>query len=421
MISVQEALQTILNNTQDFGVEEIPFLKSVGRTLKEDILADRDFPPFNRVSMDGIAVNHRFFDQGIRAFFIEGVQAAGAEQKTMKVASNCMEVMTGAVLPENTDTVIRYEDVVIENGIATISVHILELGKNIHSKGKDRAQGDLLISKNSIISAAEIGVLATVGKPTVKVAKMPNVMIVSTGDELVEVDEIPLAHQIRRSNAFTLVSLLERLNIQAKTAHITDNKELLKQKIETFLKEYDVLLFSGAVSKGKFDFLPEVLEELRVKKLFHRVAQRPGKPFWFGKLDTEPSQSDIKKELNLKKGSSISLRHQLSKLVFAFPGNPVSTYVNCLVYFYPWFAKSVGFELKEETVILGEDVSFKPQLTFFLQVRVDIKFGQLVAFPVKGNGSGDLASLVEADGFIKLPTKQTTFKKGENYTIIRYR
>ena len=421
MISVQEALQTILNNTQDFGVEEIPFLKSVGRTLKEDILADRDFPPFNRVSMDGIAVNHRFFDQGTRAFFIEGVQAAGAEQKTMKVASNCMEVMTGAVLPENTDTIIRYEDVVIENGIATISVHILELGKNIHSKGKDRAQGDLLISKNSIISAAEIGVLATVGKPTVKVAKMPNVMIVSTGDELVEVDEIPLAHQIRRSNAFTLVSLLERLNIQAKTAHITDNKELLKQKIETFLKEYDVLLFSGAVSKGKFDFLPEVLEELRVKKLFHRVAQRPGKPFWFGKLDTEPSQSDIKKELNLKKGSSISLRHQLSKLVFAFPGNPVSTYVNCLVYFYPWFAKSVGFELKEETVILGEDVSFKPQLTFFLQVRVDIKFGQLVAFPVKGNGSGDLASLVEADGFIKLPTKQTTFKKGENYTIIRYR
>ena len=395
MISVQEALQTILNNTQDFGVEEIPFLKSVGRTLKEDILADRDFPPFNRVSMDGIAVNYRFFDQGTRAFFIEGVQAAGAEQKTMKVASNCMEVMTGAVLPENTDTVIRYEDVVIENGIATISVHILELGKNIHSKGKDRAQGDLLILKNSIISAAEIGVLATVGKPTVKVSKMPNVMIISTGDELVEVDEIPLAHQIRRSNAFTLVSLLERLNIQAKTTHITDNKELLKQKIKTFLKEYDVLLFSGAVSKGKFDFLPEVFEELGVEKLFHRVAQRPGKPFFFGKTN------------NCE--------------VFGFPGNPISTYVNCLVYFYPWFAKSVGFELKEETVILGEDVSFKPQLTYFLQVRVDIKFGHLFAFPVKGNGSGDLASLVEADGFIELPRKQTTFKKGENYTIIRYR
>tara|TARA_R110002072_G_scaffold95197_6_gene209804 strand:+ start:3583 stop:4791 length:1209 start_codon:yes stop_codon:yes gene_type:complete len=401
MISVEEALQIILKNTQDFGVEEIPFLESVGRTLKEDILADRDFPPFNRVSMDGIAINQEYFKEGIRDFKIEGVQAAGAEQKTMKVASNCMEVMTGAVLPENTDTVIRYEDIVIENGIATIQIDSITGNQNVHQKGKDRSQGDLLIPKNRIITAAEIGVIATVGKATVKVAKTPKVMIVSTGDELVEVSETPLAHQIRRSNAFTLVSLLERLNIQAETSHITDDKELLKQKISGYLNEYDVLLFSGAVSKGKFDFLPEILEELKVQKLFHRVAQRPGKPFWFGRLVSEETRRD--------------------KIVFAFPGNPISTYVNCLVYFYPWFAKSAGFELKEETVILGEDVSFKPQLTYFLQVRIDVKFGHLVAFPIKGNGSGDLASLVEADGFIQLPKEQIEFKKGETFSFIRYR
>jgi molybdopterin molybdotransferase len=395
MISVQEALQTILNNTQDFGAEEIPFLESVGRVLKEDIAADRDFPPFNRVSMDGIAINHRFFEQGSRDFNIEGVQAAGAEQKVMKVDSNCMEVMTGSVLPDNTDTVIRYEDVEIKNGIARINVEVLELGKNIHTKGKDRSQGDLLIPKNSIITAAEIGVIATVGKATVKVTKMPKVMIVSTGDELVEVNEIPLAHQIRRSNAFTLVSLLEKLNIKAETSHIVDDKSILKQKIANYLKDYDVLLFSGAVSKGKFDFLPEVLEELRVEKLFHRVAQRPGKPFWFG----------------CREGKS----------VFAFPGNPISTYVNCLVYFYPWFAKSSGFELKEETVLLGEEVSFKPKLTYFLQVRIESKDGQQIAFPIKGNGSGDLASLVEADGFIQLPKEQTEFKKGKSFLFIRYR
>lgn len=401
MISVQEALQTILKNTQDFGVEEIPFLESVGRTLKEDILADRDFPPFNRVSMDGIAINQEYFKEGIRDFKIEGVQAAGAEQKTMKVASNCMEVMTGAVLPENTDTVIRYEDIVNENGIATIQIDSITGNQNVHQKGKDRSQGDLLIPKNRIITAAEIGVIATVGKATVKVAKTPKVMIVSTGDELVEVSETPLAHQIRRSNAFTLVSLLERLNIQAETSHITDDKELLKQKISGYLKDYDVLLFSGAVSKGKFDFLPEILEELKVQKLFHRVAQRPGKPFWFGRLVSEETRRD--------------------KIVFAFPGNPISTYVNCLVYFYPWFAKSAGFELKEETVILGKDVSFKPQLTYFLQVRIDVKFGHLVAFPIKGNGSGNLASLVEADGFIQLPKEQIEFKKGETFSFIRYR
>jgi len=401
MISVEEALKIILKNTQDFGVEEIPFLESVGRTLKEDILADRDFPPFNRVSMDGIAINQEYFKEGIRDFKIEGVQAAGAEQKTMKVASNCMEVMTGAVLPENTDTVIRYEDIVIENGIATIQIDSITGNQNVHQKGKDRSQGDLLIPKNRIITAAEIGVIATVGEATVKVAKTPKVMIVSTGDELVEVSETPLAHQIRRSNAFTLVSLLERLNIQAETSHITDDKELLKQKISGYLNEYDVLLFSGAVSKGKFDFLPEILEELKVQKLFHRVAQRPGKPFWFGRLVSEETRRD--------------------KIVFAFPGNPISTYVNCLVYFYPWFAKSAGFELKEETVILGKDVSFKPQLTYFLQVRIDVKFGHLVAFPIKGNGSGDLASLVEADGFIQLPKEQIEFKKGETFSFIRYR
>ena len=414
MISVQEALQTILNNTQDFGVEEIPFLESVGRTLKEDILADRDFPPFNRVSMDGIAINQEYFKEGNRDFKIEGVQAAGEVQKTMEVASNCMEVMTGAVLPENTDTVIRYEDIVIENGIATIQVEKITGNQNVHQKGKDRSQGDLLIPKNRIITAAEIGVIATVGKATVKVAKTPKVMIVSTGDELVEVSETPLAHQIRRSNAFTLVSLLERLNIQAETSHITDDKKLLKQKISGYLNEYDVLLFSGAVSKGKFDFLPEVLEELGVEKLFHRVTQRPGKPFWFGRSASlsNANQDGVERVEKDKTNNTV---------VFAFPGNPISTYVNCLVYFYPWFAKSVGFELKEETVILGEDVSFKSQLTYFLQVRIDIKFGHLVAFPIKGNGSGDLASLVEADGFIELPKEQTEFKKGETFSFIGYR
>ena len=395
MISAEKALQTILENTQDFGMEEVPFLESVGRVLKEDIVADRDFPPFNRVSMDGIAINHRFFEYGVRDFKIEGIQPAGSPQEAMYNAAHCYEVMTGAVLPENTDTVIRYEDIEINTLMATVKLEALEKGKNIHVQGKDRSQGDVLIPKNRVITAAEIGVIATVGKSTVKVAKTPKVMIVSTGDELVEVNEIPASHQIRRSNAFTLVSLLEKLNIQGETAHITDDKEQLKEKITDYLEAYDVLLFSGAVSKGKFDFLPEVLEELGVKKLFHRVAQRPGKPFWYGVGE--------------------------GKSVFAFPGNPISTYVNCLAYFYPWFAKSAGFELKEETVILGEDVSFKPQLTYFLQVRIDIKFGHLVAFPIRGNGSGDLASLVLADGFVQLPKEQTEFKKGETYLFVRYR
>lgn len=419
MISVEQAKNIILQNTQDFGVEEIPFIKSVGRILKEDILADRDFPPFNRVSMDGIAINYSFFKNGQQSFKVEGIQPAGSPQKTLNNTENCYEVMTGAVLPNNCDTVIRYEDVTIKNGIATINIDKINDKQNVHQKGKDRKIEDVLIKKNTVISAAEIGVLATVGKATVKVAKQPKVMIVSTGDELVGVGEIPQEHQIRRSNVFTLVSLLERLNIPSETAHIADDKSVLKKKIETFLEEYDVLLFSGAVSKGKYDFLPEILEELGVEKLFHKVAQRPGKPFWFGRVAT----FDLSEQLvNQNADKRTENKSQKNTIVFAFPGNPISTFVNCLAYFYPWYYKSVGIEVKEETAILNADVTFKPNLTYFLQVKLSFRFGHLIATPIKGNGSGDLASLVKADAFIQLPkTEETEFKKGEVFKIIRYR
>ena len=427
MISVKEALQTVLNSAQDFGVEKIPFIKSVGRILKEDIKADRDFPPFNRVSMDGIAIDFKEFSSRLRSnrylqFKIEGIQAAGSKQISLHNPENCIEVMTGAVLPNNCDTVIRYEDVTIENGIATININEINKNQNIHQKGKDGKVGDLLIPQNTIISAAEIGVLATVGKSTIKVAKQPKVMIVSTGDELVGVDETPLAHQIRRSNVFTLVSLLEKLHIPSETAHLTDDKPMLREKIRTYLSTYDVLLFSGAVSKGKFDFLPEVFEELGVEKLFHKVAQRPGKPFWFGRAATLSIEQNAVGKNGLKyTDKRTENKYQKKTIVFGFPGNPISTFVNCLAYFYPWYYKSVGVDQQEENAILTEDVSFKPNLEYFLQVQLSYRFGHLIATPIKGNGSGDLASLINADAFIQLPADQIEFKKGEVFKIIRYR
>ncbi|MGB1042546.1 MAG: molybdopterin molybdotransferase MoeA [Tenacibaculum sp.] len=448
MISVQEAKNIILQNTVDFGIEEVPFMQSIGRILKEDIVADRDFPPFNRVAMDGIAINYNYFKKGQRNFTIEGIQPAGSPQLTMQNSENCIEVMTGAVLPNNCDTVIRYEDVAINNGIATILVDEITSGKNIHTKGSDKTQGSLLIPKSSIISAAEIGVIATVGKATIKVTKQPKVMIVSTGDELVAVEENPLAHQIRRSNVYTLVSLLEKLNIPSKTAHITDDKAVLKEKINNYLQEYDVLLFSGAVSKGKFDFLPEVLDELGVEKLFHKVAQRPGKPFWMGIADAlsmseqnvqqnancktciadalSMSEQNVQQNANCKTDTADALstnsNSQNKTLVFAFPGNPVSTFVNCVVYFYAWYYKSIGLKENNQIAILTENVSFKPNLTYFLQVKLENIKGQLYATPIKGNGSGDLVSLTEADAFIELPkTEDTEFKKGSGFPLRTYR
>tara|TARA_R110002073_G_scaffold279026_1_gene442859 strand:- start:98347 stop:99576 length:1230 start_codon:yes stop_codon:yes gene_type:complete len=409
MITSQQALDIILSNAQDFGSEEISFTKSQGRTLKEDIKADRDFPPFNRVSMDGIAISYKAFTEGRRDFRIENIQAAGSEQLALKNEANCIEVMTGAVVPKNTNAVIRYEDLIIENEVATIGVETISNHQNIHEQGKDRKEGDVLIKKNKIISAAEIGVLATVGKSMVTVAKQPKVLIISTGDELVEVAEKPLSYQIRRSNVHTLVSLLERLQLKADSVHLPDDKPLLKEKIAQQLITYDVLLFSGAVSKGKFDFLPEVLEELGVKKQFHKVKQRPGKPFWFGTFEplTESERTEKK---------------EMKTVVFAFPGNPVSTFVGCLNYFYPWYKKSIGVVYKNyDKAILAKDVSFKPDLTYFLQVQLENRKGLLVAVPVTGNGSGDLANLVNVDAFLVLPNNQTDFKTGGAYPIIKYR
>ena len=235
MISVDTAIEIILNNTENFGSERIDFRDSLNRTLKEDIIADRDFPPFDRVSMDGIAILGESFKKGRRKYQIEGVQAAGSKQISLENSENCIESMTGAVLPNRTDVVIPYEMLEIKDGIAKVLCEKIKDFQNIHKKGLDRNRGDVIISNNTLISAAEIGALATVGASTVKVAKHPKVIIVSTGNELVEVNEIPAEHQIRRSNVFTLVSLLEKLNIKAETDHILDDKETLKAKIKGFL------------------------------------------------------------------------------------------------------------------------------------------------------------------------------------------
>jgi molybdopterin molybdotransferase len=396
MTSLPKALEIILDQSEDFGVEEVDFIHSLGRILKEDIVADRDFPPFDRVSMDGIAFSSDRFNKGQRSYKIEGIQAAGSKQISLNNSKNCIEAMTGAVLPKNTDVVIQYELIDIKDGMAKVNAEVLKEFQNVHKKGLDRKYGDVLIAKETIISAAEIGVLATVGKSKVIVAKQPKVMIISTGNELVEVDQLPKEYQIRRSNVYTLVSLLKRLNINAESSHILDDKESLKIEIETYLKEYDVLLFSGAVSKGKFDFIPEVLDELGVDKLFHRVSQRPGKPFWFGK--------------------------KRNKTIFAFPGNPVSTFVSCMKYFYPWFNKSMGLSSKNGNfAILSEDFTFKPNLTYFLQIKLEYKDGTCFATPIKGKGSGDLANLIDADAFLELPAELTNFTKGEIFPYLKYR
>ena len=395
-ISVEEALTLVLGASETFGTETVEFQRSLGRVLKETIKADREMPPFDRVSMDGIAINFKAFHKGIRSFPIENIQAAGSEQLSLNQKECCLEAMTGAMLPEGTDTIIPYELINIENGIAHVQVEDVKHFQNIHKKGLDRKKDAVLIPKFTRISAAEIGVLATVGKTSVNVGILPKIAIVSTGDELVDVAECPAPYQIRKSNVHTLAATLSNFQLKPDLYHIADNKEKLRQKIKSLLDKYDVLMFSGAVSKGKFDYLPEILNELEVEKLFHKVRQRPGKPFWFGKKD--------------------------HTTIFAFPGNPVSAFVSCLKYFIPWLHKSLELNTgNHHFAVLAEDYYFKPELTCFLQVKIKNEKGVLSAFPIAGNGSGDLANLTHNDAFIELPADRTDFKKGETFPIIQYR
>ncbi|MCK5440474.1 MAG: molybdopterin molybdotransferase MoeA [Maribacter sp.] len=388
MINFEEAYRKVMQHTLDLEAEAVGLLNSNGRTLAEDIVADRDFPPFDRSTKDGIVINYSALEKGVNRFKIEAVLSAGMPQTTLVDTANCMEIMTGAVIPENADTVIMYEQLTIKNDVATLSKKPTK-GQDIHKKGSDVVTSSVLLKKGKRIGAAEIGVLASVGKSKVQVKRLPKVCVVSTGDELVDVDQVPLPHQIRKSNTLSLFAALQKEGIMAERLHLTDDRKVITVTLSNILKDYDVLLLSGGVSKGKFDFIPEVMELLGVQKVFHRVAQRPGKPFLFGKQE------------------------ETNTVVFSFPGNPVSTFANYHIYFLPWLQKCLGLPQKEKEVLLEEPIRIKPPLTRFIQVMVQVKKGITWAKTIRENGSGDLTSLAYSDGFICLQPREAEYKKGE--------
>jgi molybdopterin molybdotransferase len=237
--------------------------------------------------------------------------------------------------------------------------------------------------------------MASVGKSNALAKQLPKVAVISTGDELVDIDQQPLPHQIRRSNSYALLSELKKLHCTPNAMHIRDDEKELSVSLRKALQENDVLILSGGVSKGKFDFVPQVLEGLGIKKLFHRVSQKPGKPFWFGADN--------------------------NKTVFALPGNPVSTFMCFHKYVKPWLLKSLGAPADDRSAVLARDFSFPADLTYFLQVKIKNEEGKLMAHPHPGGGSGDFANLKEVDGFLELSKEQKTFRKGEVFPLLIFR
>jgi molybdopterin molybdotransferase len=397
MVQTTEAEHIILTNIKNYGTELIPFESATGRVLAEDIIADRDLPPYNRSTMDGVAILCDAFAKGIRSFTVKATMAAGDIPIELDNEKQCIEIMTGAALPDATDTVIRYEDIEIENGVATIRIDVIKKGQNVHIRGKDKKQGSVVVKAPCYIDAATIGMAASVGASMLQVKTLPKVVVIATGDELVDVTDNPSPWQIRKSNVYTIQSVLQQHSIQPSMLHIIDDLSITKEKIGQCLLDYDVILLSGGISMGKFDYVPQALEELNVTKLFHKVAQRPGKPFWFG------AHSDS------------------GKLVFAFPGNPVSGFMCLYRYFLPWLRASLLGPAHTDYIpyaVLDADVTFTPQLQYFLQVSLSINTnGQLLATPVEGNGSGDFSNLLDSNAFMELPAERTNFNKGEVFRI----
>ena len=383
MISYQEAQQIIQAHKRSFGEQLLKLRDAVGHVLAEDIIADRDWPPFDRVAMDGIAIASGDIQDAKEnyIFLKNGIQAAGSPRLTNINAESCVEVMTGAVLPQNCDRVIPYEKVIDLKQSFSVKREDIQGKTNIHYKGSDQSRGDVLINKGKRINLADIAILASVGKSKVLVKSRPRVAVISTGDELVSVDMTPEYYQIRQSNSeFLLADLTE-----AESFHLRDNKDELIDEISRLKKEFDVLIFSGGVSKGKFDYLPEVFELLGIEKWFHKVAQRPGKPFWFGGDE--------------------------QCVVFGFPGNPVSTFMCYQVYFKLWNEDAPEIKYAR----LAKDVVFKPNLTYFIPVRCNEEFW---ADPLLTNGSGDFSALSKANGIVILEAGKNLYKKGELYQII---
>jgi molybdopterin molybdotransferase len=398
MISVEEAESIINSHGLKLEFETVPLAQAGGRVLYQEIRADRDFPPFDRVTMDGIAINYNHWQQEKNEFTIVGVQPAGSPPLQINGSGQAIEVMTGAVLPKGADTVIPYE-VITLNGESEKTASIPnppKQGQNVHRRGTDRSVDSVIVKKGTVIGAPEIGIAATVGSSKLPVLRTPRVAIISTGDELVAIDQNPLQHQIRSSNAATLSNALEEWNIKADLYHIIDDLEGTTHELQKLLGTYQILILSGGVSKGKFDYVPAALTKLQVHKHFHKIRQRPGKPFWFGS-------------------------HDSGTLVFAFPGNPVSSFMCFNRYLKPWINGIFGLPSTALKAKLASDITFEPDLTYFAQVKIYFNQATVYAQPVEGHGSGDLANLVDADGFLELTRGKSRFEKGELYPLYPYR
>lgn len=392
MLTPAEAEALIAQNLPSLPIESLPVGHCAGAVLRENVYAERDQPPFDRVAMDGIAISAAAAISARGRFRVQGTQAAGDPPLSLASPGDCIEIMTGAMLPLGCDAVVPVERITVEAGVAHVAADVkVSPGLNIHPRASDQRQGALLLESGVKLEAPDVATAAGAGMARLRVSQQPAFMVISTGNELVEPGEPIQDWQLRRSNAYALSAALRRRGF-ARVAddHLPDDAAILQERLKLHLDSYEMLILSGGVSMGRFDLVPAALAASGVRQVFHKVAQRPGKPFWFG---VGP------------KGNA----------VFALPGNPVSTLVCLARYVLPAVDRAMGIRqvTPGEKIALSAPVTFAAPLAGFLPAAVETdEWGRPWARTVAHNGSGDFAALAGTSGFVELPPGPNTYPKG---------
>ncbi len=397
MLNYEEALAVVLSSAKSFGHETIKLDQSLGRVLAEDIFADRDYPPFDRASMDGYAVLTADFENGIKELFCIRTILAGQICTDVLQSGECFKIMTGAAVPDGADAVIRVEDSAFAELAYRVSFNVSNVKKfqNIALKGQDTLANTLVLPKGTRVTPQVIGTLASFGKGKFLVEKLPCITIISTGDEIVGVDEPISDVTIRNSNQYVLRAMLQKLEISnVKLLRVKDSKKQLTSTLKKAVNNSDILLISGGVSAGDADFVPQILQEVGVEKIFHKINIRPGKPIWFGK---KPDGCTV----------------------FALPGNPLSCQTTFKIFVEPFLVKCFGssppemfrFPMAAQRIKKSNFDEFFPVVLYGTPTQAHQK---------KFNGSGDITAGLFAEGMAWQCYDKMILEKGDSVKVFLF-
>jgi len=397
MLDVQEALERLLDAVSPLAPVAVPLQDAMGLTLAEGVVADRDLPPTDRSAMDGFALGSADCGEAGRSLVVTGEVRAGQDAgATVVSAGEAVRIFTGGVIPRGADAVVMVELTEEDRVAKTVLVkERAEAGQNIRRRGEDRRAGQNVIEPGSIVRPAETAALAAVGRARVTVVRPPRVAVISTGDEVVEVETEPRPHQVRNSNAMMLLAQLRSMRVEARYLGIvSDESEALDASIADGLNS-DVLLLTGGVSVGEYDLVGAALNRAGCEVLFHNVAMRPGKPI-----------------LAARRGAC---------LVLGLPGNPVSAFTGFHVFVAPALRRLMGDPRPVAVPIratLLDPLRRKPgRLTYHL-AHLRWRDGMPVVASVASASSGDVLSLVRANAFIVAPGDAHAIPAGTEVEVV---